>query len=168
MGVGGGASLSEIEILYRARFADFVRVATAITGSREAGRDAVQAGFLAAIQRRSQYRGEASVEAWVWRIVVNSALQVRRADRSASSSVPDRPSAPVTIEDGGWELEHVRRAIARLPERQRLTLFLRYYADLDYRAIASVLGVRVGTVAATLNAAHRSVQALLEEVAVGD
>jgi DNA-directed RNA polymerase specialized sigma24 family protein len=44
-----------------------------------------------------------------------------------------------------------------------MVLFLRYYADLEYRAIASVLGIRPGTVAATLNAAHQAIRAQLEE-----
>jgi RNA polymerase sigma factor (sigma-70 family) len=56
----------------------------------------------------------------------------------------------------------LRERIARLPERQRLVLFLRYYADLDYAAIARVLGVRRGTVAATLNHAHAAVRSSLE------
>jgi RNA polymerase sigma factor (sigma-70 family) len=51
-----------------------------------------------------------------------------------------------------------------LPERQRLALFLRYYADLDYAAIADVLGIRPRTVAATLNAAHTRLRRRLEEV----
>src|SRR5206468_6238374 len=39
-------------------------------------------------------------------------------------------------------------------ERQRLVLFLRYYADLDYAAIADTLGIGPGTVGASLNHAH--------------
>jgi hypothetical protein len=42
----------------------------------------------------------------------------------------------------------LRTALARLPERQRLAVFLRYYADLDYAAIGEALGIRTGTVAA--------------------
>jgi hypothetical protein len=41
--------------------------------------------------------------------------------------------------------------IAALPDRQREVLFLRYYADLDYRTVADVLGIAVGTVSATLS-----------------
>jgi DNA-directed RNA polymerase specialized sigma24 family protein len=41
---------------------------------------------------------------------------------------------------------------------------LRYYADLDYRAIADVLGIEVGTVSATLSAAHQSLRKRLQEV----
>ena len=40
-----------------------------------------------------------------------------------------------------------------LPMRQRTVLFLRYYADMDHRAIADVLQIEVGTVGSTLNAA---------------
>lgn len=42
-------------------------------------------------------------------------------------------------------------------------LFLRYYADLDHAAIADALGIRVGTVGATLNQAHTAMRKRLEE-----
>ncbi len=55
----------------------------------------------------------------------------------------------------------MREALANLPERQRLVLFLRYYADLDYAAIAQVLGLRTGTVSSTLNQRHRAIRSAL-------
>jgi RNA polymerase sigma-70 factor (ECF subfamily) len=55
-------------------------------------------------------------------------------------------------------------ALASLPERQRLALFLRYYADLDYAGIAEALGISRGTVSATLHAAHANLQTRLKEV----
>jgi RNA polymerase sigma-70 factor (ECF subfamily) len=58
----------------------------------------------------------------------------------------------------------LREAVAALPERQRLALFLRHYADLNYDQIAAVLGVRRGTVAATLHAAHASLRMSVQEV----
>ena len=63
-------------------------------------------------------------------------------------------------------LRELAPSLARLPERQRLIVFLRYYADLDYRSIAEVIGVEVWTVSASLAAAHRSVRLLLEEVEI--
>jgi DNA-directed RNA polymerase specialized sigma24 family protein len=50
-----------------------------------------------------------------------------------------------------------------MPDRQRLVLFFRYYADLDYQAIAATLGITPGTVGATLNAAHAALRRSLEE-----
>jgi RNA polymerase sigma factor (sigma-70 family) len=60
--------------------------------------------------------------------------------------------------------DDVRASLLSLPERQRLAVFLRYYADLSYEQIAGALGVRVGTVAASLNAAHTSLRRALQEV----
>ena len=60
------------------------------------------------------------------------------------------------------ELRSLSPLVAALPERQRLTVFLRYYADLDYRSIAEVLGVTVGTVSAALAAAHAALRTPLE------
>jgi RNA polymerase sigma factor (sigma-70 family) len=62
------------------------------------------------------------------------------------------------------ERQQVRSALAQLPERQRLALFLRYYADFDYSQIAETLGIKVGTVSATLSAARANVARLFEEV----
>jgi len=57
----------------------------------------------------------------------------------------------------------VRAWIATLPERQRLAVFLRYFADLDYRSIAAALDVEVGTISATLALAHTALRRSHEE-----
>ena len=72
-----------------------------------------------------------------------------------------RPEQTASHENGFGD--PVRSLIASLPEQQRLTLFLRYYADLDYEAIAATLGVTTGTVGATLNAAHAALRSSLKE-----
>jgi len=62
--------------------------------------------------------------------------------------------------------EHARdfgMLLASLPDRQRLVLFLRYYADLDYRGIAAALNIEVGTVAATLHKGHAAIRRSFEE-----
>lgn len=52
-----------------------------------------------------------------------------------------------------------------MSERQREVLFLHYYADLNYAAIASALGISEGTVGATLHAARTTLrEALTQEV----
>ena len=153
----GGATLEEIESVYRRRLDELVRVATAIASDRERGRDAVHDAFAAAVRRRSTYRGEGSVESWLWTFVVRAAQAEARA---RTESRPDVEARRNGHEPG--EVARVRRAIAELPERQRLILFLRYYADLDYGAIGSIAGVSSGTVGATLNSAHAHVRRRLE------
>jgi len=75
----------------------------------------------------------------------------------------DEAAAPATA-NGHRETGAVEAMVALLPERQRLALFLRYYADLDYDAIATALGIKPGTVAATLHAAHAALRRQLLEV----
>ena len=145
----------EIEQVYREGFPRFLRVARAITGERESAVDAVQEGFADALRHASQWNGRGSLDAWVWRCVVNRARKSRSRPAIA-------PAEPQTIEAATDIDLHVR--LAALPERQRLVVFLRYFADLDYREIAETLDIRVGTVSATLHAAHTSLRTALTEV----
>jgi RNA polymerase sigma-70 factor, ECF subfamily len=154
-----GASLDELEALYRSRFEVFVRVAASVTGDADRARDAVQEGFATAVRKRGSFRGEGPLEAWLWRIVLNAA----RTDLRRTMAAVDYEEQVVSNgrPDEDYEL---RVALALLPERQRIAVFLRYYADLDYAAIAVALGIRTGTVAATLNAAHTALRTRLEGV----
>jgi RNA polymerase sigma factor (sigma-70 family) len=155
-------SLEAIEALYRERAADFFRFALAKTGDPERARDAVQDGFAHAIRSRATFRGTGSLEAWVVRCVINAAHDLNRAV-SRTPAEPDDVVADSVIEsDFGAAV--VRGAVQRLPARQRDALYLRYYLDLDYRAIADVLDVEVGTVSATLHAARNSLRDALQEV----
>jgi RNA polymerase sigma factor (sigma-70 family) len=155
-----GASLGELEDLYRTRYRHFLRVAMVITGDRERAQDAVQDAFASAVRRRADYRGEGPLEAWVWRSVINAGRQ-QAVDRGLTSQLSDQAaSANGTTPDENA----VRHWIAALPERQRLAVFLRFYADLDYRGIASALEIEIGTVSATLGAAYVSLRKSLREV----
>jgi RNA polymerase sigma-70 factor (ECF subfamily) len=145
--------VAAIEDLYRRQYRRFLRVATAVAGSPEAAADAVQEGFARALRDRHALRRDEALGAWVWRTVLNAALdQARRRARE----VPGEPPEPAVLEPA--DLRELRRAIAALPERQRHTLFLRHYADLSYDEIAAVLGVARGTVAAALHAAHETLR----------
>jgi RNA polymerase sigma factor (sigma-70 family) len=156
-----GASLDELEALYRSRFEVFARVAASVTGDPEGAHDAVQEAFATAMRKRRSFRADGPLEAWVWRIVLNAA----RSDVRKTARVPERDE--LARANGHPERDaELRLALARLPERQRTAVFLRYYADLDYAAIGEALGISPGTVAATLNAAHAALRGRLEEVHV--
>jgi RNA polymerase sigma-70 factor (ECF subfamily) len=156
-----GPLTSELEALYRGHYRQFLRVAAAIVADESSGHDAVQDGFAQALREQQSFRGEGPLQAWVWRTVVNAALAARRR-RLARREAPE-PAGPANANGQGDE-SGVRAWVAVLPERQRLVVYLRYYADLDYRSIAQVLRVEVGTVSATLSSAHQALRRHLEEV----
>jgi RNA polymerase sigma factor (sigma-70 family) len=159
--LGSRRELVELEKLYRRRWAAFARVAISITGSVDLGTEAVQEGFARAIEQRKEFRSECPLEAWVWRIVVNTA---RTAGTRAAREEPAVASETEAAAGNGHRPSEIALWVRNLPERQREAVFLRYWADLDYRAIAEVLEVEVGTVSATLSAAHQSLRRSLQEV----
>ena len=160
--VSRGATIDELESLYRAELPRFVRAAAAIVDDEAAGRDAVQEAFVQAVRKRASFRFESPLEAWVWRIVINEALALRR--RRASEFERDSESATTPSTNGVPEHDAAVRAwVAALPERQRLAVFLRYFADLDYQSIAVALEVEVGTVSATLATAHAALRRSFQE-----
>jgi len=145
--------IDELEALYRSRVQEFRRVAAAIAGDRELGCEAVQEAFAKALRRRRSHRGTGTLEAWVWRIVVNAARDARRRrpvllESLAASSNGHAPTLPLEL----------------LTERQREIVFLHYYADLDYASIADALEISPGTVGATLTAARKTLRQAHEEV----
>lgn len=161
-----GASVAAIEALYKTRVSAFVRFATAMLHDAELARDVVQDAFAKALRQRGRFREEGSIEAWMWSTVVNTARNASRARGVRARVKPfyeDPFTSPFADElDGDRRL--VRELVAALPERQRLCVFLRYFADLDYATIATTLGVRQGTVAASLNAARKTLRDGLEAV----
>ncbi|MBA3841462.1 MAG: sigma-70 family RNA polymerase sigma factor [Actinobacteria bacterium] len=155
-------STDALEQIYRQQFPAFLRVATAISGDTEGGKDAVQAAFVSAVRNIRSFRGEGTIEAWVWAIVLREARKVRASHDVPLEEVSELGHTNGAVGDGP---EGVRSLLAALPPRQREAVFLRYFADLDYRSIARVLGVEPGTVSATLSAAHQTMRKRLEATA---
>jgi RNA polymerase sigma factor (sigma-70 family) len=145
------ASVEEIEDVYARRYGPFRRAVAAFVGGEERAHDAVQEGFARALAKRRQFKG-GSLEAWIWRIVIRQAFDLRPrpvgpleeeldAERVASDSDPE-----------------LAEAIRRLPPRRRMIVFLRYFGDLSYEQIAEVMGISAGTVGAALTQAHEELR----------
>ena len=159
-----GSSVEAIEAIYQQRLDEFCSVVAAITRDRDAALDIVHEAFVSALRSRARFAARGSLSAWLWRIVVNAARDHRRQTGSQFTEWHD--GYAVARNEGGLHegLGDVATAIQALPERQRLAVFLRYYADLSYQQIGEVLGIATGTVSATLNAAHRTLHTQLDEV----
>lgn len=143
------ASAAAIEELYRARFDVFRNVLGGVVPNRDAAREVVQEAFARALRDRRKFRGDGSLEAWVWRIALNQAFKARRELREEWELDEDPPADALAVVD-----DDVRDAIRALPPRRRLVVFLRYFADLSYAEIAGICEVSEGTVAATLSQSH--------------
>ena len=147
-----------IEDLYRLRYARFCDGVSTITGSRESARDVVQEAFARAFRQRASFRGEGSLEAWVWKIALRAAWEhLRKAgvtgmNGTVETALPEPERDPELAE-----------ALRGLPPKRRLIVFLHYFADLSYAEIAELCGVSEGTVGATLSQARAALEELLRE-----
>ena len=124
-------------------------------GNHEDASDLSQEAFVRAWRGLKNFKGQAALSTWLYRIAVNVCLNRASAEgprRSRSKS--DQLWSIRRAEDPGAGLIRgerapaVRRAIAELPDRQRATLILRAYHELSHQQIAEILGSSVGAVKA--------------------
>ena len=147
-----------LERLYEERYVAFRNTLATVTGSYDSARDVVQETFVRAIRKRRDFRGDGSLEAWVWRIAFRTALEQRKARHSTAE--PNGSFDPVLLEPE--RDPDLAAAIRSLPPRKRLVVFLHYFADLSYADIGVALGISDGTVAAALSQARAALADVLD------
>ena len=151
------ATVEAIEELYRSRYASYRGGVAALLGSYDGARDVVQEAFAQALRDRREYRGDGPLAAWVWRIAFRTALRGRAVGgRDVPLDEAFETASPQSERD-----PELAEALKGLSPRRRLVVYLRYFADLPYAEIASLLDISEGTVAATLSQAHAE---LLEQL----
>jgi RNA polymerase sigma-70 factor (ECF subfamily) len=159
---GEGADPAMIALLYERQFRGFLAGAYAVVGDTEAARDVVQEAFARALREQGRFRGDGPLEAWLWRIVINVARDETRRSRFAELSADEFAEiAPLGSEMSS--AHDLREELRSLPDRQRLAVFLHYYANLPYEEVAQLLDIAPGTVGASLNAARKTLRRRIKE-----
>jgi RNA polymerase sigma-70 factor (ECF subfamily) len=123
-------------------------VALRTLGDPEEASDAVQDACVSAFRAAGSYRGEARVSTWLHRIVVNACLdRARRKAVRPTVPLPEHPPADPRdhLDERETSLE-VERALAALPDEQRIAIVLVDLRGLSVEEAATVLGVPGGTV----------------------
>ena len=152
-----------------------LRLARRIAGDDAGSDDAVQEALLLIRDHAGQFRGDgdAAARGWIMRVTASAALQLLRRARRRQRHEAEGGAAPAArARAPGDALEHddhallLRRALAGLPERQRLPLTLRYFSELDLPAIAVALGLPLGTVKTHLHRGLAQLRARLGRAGV--
>lgn len=155
------------------------RVARSVLRDDGDAEDAVQDAYVRAFQALAEFRGESSLGTWLTRIVLNEALQRRRARRNRAAmpvepqpaaqaqviSFPLSPSQPLDPERTMLQRELFRlleRAIDRLPDEFRTVLVARVIEGLSVEETAESLDLQPETVKTRL---HRTRHMLRNELA---
>ena len=160
--VAVGARL-DLADLYERSAPGAIRLAYLLTGDRSVAEDITQDAFVRVSGRLAHLREGGAFDAYLRRAVVNLSKNHfrRRAVERAFLERANPASATQGHEQPFVEREATMAALARLPQRQRAAIVLRFYEDLTEDAIAQILRCRNGTVRSLVT---RGVQALRADI----
>jgi RNA polymerase sigma-70 factor (ECF subfamily) len=174
--------VDDLEALGRAFAAhreDVVRVCRRLLGAAEDARDAPQEVFLRASRSFHTYDRGRPLRPWLLAIAGNyciDRLREQAAEQRLFAEVDPEEAPPDAEADAASPLgrlvaleerDAVGRAIAELPLKYRLPLALRYFSDLEYAAIAGILGVSRNQVGTLLFRAKAQLRDALRETRGG-
>ena len=153
------------------------RVAYRVLRDASSAEEILQEAFIKAYKGLRKFESRSSFYTWLYRIVVNLALDRRRSEQRAPSvewedsvatRVDPRATQPPSRDpELATQRSQVRELVARgvqgLPDGQREVLLLREVDGLSYEEIADTMGISKGTVMSRLHYARKKMVAFLEQ-----
>lgn len=168
--------------LVRTNIGWMLALAERLLRDRTLAEDVVQESFVRAFNGLAGFEGRSSIESWLHRITVNSALsklrQLKRlAEQSIDEHLPEfdrldcRVETPWTrlasveeIIESDDKRRHVYESIGQLPDAYRVVLQLRDIEEYDTREVATLLGISESNVKVRLHRARAALKKLLEPI----
>lgn len=147
------------------------RYARALLRDGDRADDLVQDCLERALVRQHSWRGEGSLRAWMFRILLNLCRDGARQAARRGHLVPvddlwPEPAQPAPQEDH-LALAEVERAITRLPDDQRAALLMVTIAGMTLAEAAAALDIGEGTLTSRLGRARESLRAMVGRPANG-
>jgi len=148
-----------------------------LVDSAEDAQDVVQEAFLHAYQSLDRFKGDSQFFTWLYRIAVNSAISLKRkqrtvvslhVDREGQGSVPEPHdvsdlSQPDLALERADEERRIQAALNRLSPEHRAVLILKDLEDQKYETMAEILQVPIGTIRSRLHRARLELREVLEK-----
>lgn len=127
--------------------------------------DLLQNTFMKAWQNIENFRGDAKLSTWLYKIAINESItHLERERKRLGISIDDQESNLVNLIeadkdiDGDRLAQRLREAIASLPEKQRLVFNMRYYDEMKYEKMSEILGTSVGALKASYHLAVKKIE----------
>ena len=131
--------------------------------------DILQNTFLKAWSNIDNFRGNAKLSTWLYKIAINESITFINKERARNeASIDDDSFLLNNIEsdqyfDGDEAQVKLQRAINSLPEKQRLVFNMRYYDEMKYEDMSEILGTSVGALKASYHHALKKIETFFEE-----
>lgn len=138
--------------------------------SHDDANDLLQNTFMKAWSSIENFRGEAKLSTWLYKIAINECLTFLEKERKRLNISLDDQEASLcaTIEadtyfDGDKLQKKLRKAIATLPEKQRIVFNMKYFDDIRYEDMSNILGTSVGALKTSYHLAVKKIEKILSE-----
>ena len=163
---GDTSAFDELVTRYRARI---LRLVYGIVNNEDDAGDIAQEAFLLSWLSIQRFERRASFYTWLYSVTINvtrNSLRRKgwRKDVELSDSIPDSGVEPERNCQHSEIREWVNRALAELSPEQRAVVKLKELEGLQYREIARVLNLSIGTVMSRLFYARKRLQSLLRPI----
>ncbi len=140
----------------------------AMVGNHDDADDLMQDIYIKAWNALPRFRGDSDPFTWLWRIATNETISFLRKARvraalsfSRIDSEAERVSDPNPYFDGDKALRALRKAMATLPDKQRLVFTMRYYEELSYEQMSEITGTSVGALKTSYHIAFEKIKDFL-------
>lgn len=127
--------------------------------------DLLQNTFLKAWQSIENFRGDARLSTWLYKIAINESITFLARERKRKGLSLDDQEAELinTIAadpdiDGDALALELRKAVATLPEKQRLVFNMKYFDEMKYEDMSNILGTSVGALKASYHLAVKKIE----------
>jgi RNA polymerase sigma-70 factor (ECF subfamily) len=136
----------------------------------DAASDLAQRTLIKALEKMDELRDPGIFKSWLYRIGANLALNHLRDNArfvEEQAAGPDHAEPPAPEADARLEAAEdaaaLRRAVAELPTKQRMTLELRVFEEMSFRDVAEALETTEGAAKVNFHYAVKRLRGLLEK-----
>ncbi|MDR1371907.1 MAG: RNA polymerase sigma factor [Dysgonamonadaceae bacterium] len=130
--------------------------------------DLLQNTFIKAWLNIESFRGESKLSTWLYRIAFNETITFLNKENARNTVSFDAENSHFTERfesdeyfDGDALQIKLQKAIATLPEKQRLVFNTRYYEDMPYNEMSEIFGTSVGSLKASYHHAVKKIEKYL-------
>ncbi len=138
--------------------------------SHDDANDILQDVFIKAWSNLENFRGEAKLTTWLYRIAINESITFLNKKRNQNNvSIDDDDTFLLnTLEsdvyfDDDTAQTQLQKAILTLPDKQRLVFQMKYFDEMKYEDMSDILGTSVGALKASYHHAVKKIEKILGE-----
>jgi RNA polymerase sigma-70 factor (ECF subfamily) len=157
---------SALELIWNEYASDLLGYLAALHGSRHEAEDTLQEVFVAIATKRVYVAAARNLKAYLFRLARNAALnRIKRESRGREKlhHVADWLEVAASQPDGEDRSELLAAALARLPEKQRTVVVLKFFRDKTLSEIGDMLQISGNTAASRLRYGMEKLKTLCQE-----